>query len=192
MVAPVQDWQARLTSLIGLRHPLAITTAYYLAALMVAPVLTFSVATALDPDRGAGGAKWWESATRFSFALVPLGFAMWLSHYSFHLLTSCQVVIPAAQRFVASLGWRAFGAPTWSRACCRPVGEWLPILEIVCLDLGLLLALYRGCRIASQSMPATWRAFAFWAVLILILRATGVWIVLQPMQMRGTLPRMGG
>jgi hypothetical protein len=31
------------------------------------------------------------------------------------------------------------------------------------------------------------RAFLPWGVLILILFAIGVWIVLQPMQMRGTI-----
>ena len=35
------------------------------------------------------------------------------------------------------------------------------------------------------------KAFAPWAVLILLLFAAGVWIVFQPMQMRGTLPGAG-
>ena len=97
MIAPVRAWQESLTSLMGLRGPLAITTAYYLVALVVAPSLTFGLATAIDQRWGEGGANWWESATRFSYSLVPLGFGMWLSHYSFHLLTSCRAAIPAAQ-----------------------------------------------------------------------------------------------
>jgi hypothetical protein len=31
------------------------------------------------------------------------------------------------------------------------------------------------------------RAFLPWGVLIVVLFATGVWIILQPMQMRGTI-----
>ena len=158
---------------------------------MVVPLLTFCLATAIDRRWGEGGANWWESATRFSYTLVPIGFGMWLSHYCFHLLTSYRTVIPAAQRFLASLGWHVLGSPRWSDACCQPVAEWLPRLEIVCLDLGLLLSLYSGCRIASGRTPAAWRAFVFWALLIVLLFAMGVWIVLQPMQMRGTLARMG-
>jgi cytochrome c oxidase assembly factor CtaG/polyferredoxin len=191
MIAPVRAWQDGLTSRMGPRGPLAITTAYYLVALVVAPMLTFGLATAIDRRWGEGGANWWESATRFSYTLVPLGFGMWLSHYSFHLLTSCRTVIPAAQRFVASLGCHVLGSPEWSNACCQPVAEWLPRLEIVCLDLGLLLSLYSGCRIAGGRTPAAWRAFVPWALLIVLLFATGVWIVLQPMQMRGTLARTG-
>jgi hypothetical protein len=71
------------------------------------------------------------------------------------------------------------------------VAEWLPRLEIVSLDLGLLLSLYSGYRIAKGLTPAAWRAFVPWALLIILLFATGVWIALQPMQMRGTLARMG-
>jgi hypothetical protein len=116
---------------------------------------------------------------------------MWLSHYVFHLLTSFRSALPAAQRFASSLGWPVLGTPEWSDACCRPVAAWLPRLEIVCLDLGLLLSLYCGWRIARGRTRAPARAFAPWAFLILSLFATGVWIVLQPMQMRGTLARSG-
>jgi cytochrome c oxidase assembly factor CtaG len=188
MTAPVQGWQERLASLVGLGSPLAIKTAYYLLALIVAPLLAVGLATVI----GGTKANWRESSTRFSYSLVPIGFGMWLSHYSFHLLTSFRSAIPATQRFVEGLGWRVLGTPEWSDACCRPVAEWLPRLEIVCLDLGLLLSLYCGCRIARGYTPAAWKAFVPWAFLILLLFATGVWIVLQPMQMRGTLPRPGG
>ncbi len=38
-------------------------------------------------------------ARRFAYSLVPLGFGMWLAHYSFHFFTSAGAIIPAAQRF---------------------------------------------------------------------------------------------
>ena len=58
------------------------------------------------------------------------------------------------------------------------------------LDAGLLLSLYTGYRIglADSTTPVqALRAFAPWAFLMGLLFAAGVWIVLQPMQMRGTL-----
>ncbi len=191
MVAPVQAGQKALTSLLGLPGPLASTTAYYLIALVAAPSLAFGLAIAIDQRWGEGASNWWETPTRFSYSLVPLGFAMWLAHYNFHLLTSCWTVIPAAQRFVEGLGWHFLGKPEWSAACCGPVAEWLPRLEIFALDIGLLLSLYSGYRIAVNRSPTAWKAFVPWAVLIVLLFATGVWIVLQPMQMRGTLARTG-
>jgi FtsH-binding integral membrane protein len=82
------------------------------------------------------------------------------------------------------------GAPAWTCACCLPVAGWLLRLEIVFLDLGLLLSLYTAYRIAlAQAQPRSQalRAFAPWAVLMVFLFAAGIWIVFQPMQMRGTL-----
>ena len=57
------------------------------------------------------------------------------------------------------------------------------------LDLGLLLSLYTGYRIALTQSPrlsqALW-ALAPWALLQILLFAPGIWLVFQPMEMRGT------
>ena len=192
MVAPVVDWQESLVIRLGLRTPLAITTAYYALTLVLLPVLAVGIATALSLRWGRGEANGRQTATRFTFALVPLGFGIWLAHYSYHLLTGWRAAIPAAQRFVARSGSYLLGRPEWSAACCGPVADWLPKFEIVCLDLGLLLSLYTGYRIALGRSPRPWRAVGPWALLIVLLFAAGVWIVLQPMQMRGTMTGMGG
>jgi hypothetical protein len=115
---------------------------------------------------------------------------MWLAHYSFHFLAGLGTVMPALQRFAGDLGWRFLGEPAWVRACCRPVADWLPRLEILFLDLGLLSSLYVAYRLAldqTERPSQTLKVLAPWAVLIVLLFAAGVWIVLQPMQMRGTL-----
>jgi hypothetical protein len=133
-------------------------------------------------------------ATRFSYALAPIGFGMWLAHYSFHFLSSMGTAASAFQRFASDLGWTILGQPTWACSCCQPVAYWLPRLEIIFLDLGLLLSLYTGYRIArsqSECLSRTLRILMPWALLIAILFAAGVWIVLQPMQMRGTLSEAG-
>jgi hypothetical protein len=114
---------------------------------------------------------------------------MWLAHYSFHFLTSYDTVIPAAQCFAQDLGWSHFGSPHCIASCCRPVANWLPRLEVVFLDLGLLLSMYTGYRIALVGSPTLSRALlemAPWALLITLLFVAGIWIVFQPMQMRGT------
>jgi len=68
--------------------------------------------------------------------------------------------------------------------------DWLLHLEILFLDLGLLLSLYTAYRIAlslTPDLPRALKAMAPWAILLLALFAAGIWIVLQPMQMRGTM-----
>jgi cytochrome c oxidase assembly factor CtaG/polyferredoxin len=190
MVAPVQAWRERLDSLLGQPSPLLATSLFYLLGLVALPALAVGTAAAASHWWGQLRASWFEVASRFAYALVPLGFSMWLAHYCFHLFTSYDTLIPGAQRFVADLGWPVLGQPNWVAACCRPVAEWLPRLEILFLDLGLLLSLYSGYRIAlvqSRRLPQALRVLAPWAVLMALLFAAGIWLVFQPMQMRGTL-----
>jgi cytochrome c oxidase assembly factor CtaG len=190
MVGPVVEWRDRLGSALGQPSPLLLTSLFYLLALLVLPLLAVSGAALLSRRCGQLTASCLQVATRYSYALVPLGFSMWLAHYSFHFLTSYDTAVPAAQRFAVDFGWSALGQPQWVAACCRPVAEWLPRLEVLILDLGLLLSLYSGYRIALAQSPRlsqALRALAPWAVLITLLFAAGIWLVFQPMQMRGTL-----
>jgi hypothetical protein len=189
MVGTVADWQDWLRTQWGLQTQFWPITTYYFLSLVALPLLMVGSAAWLS--------RWWanrtvnllEVATSQVYALVPLGFAMWLSHYSFHLLTSYDAAIPASQRLIADLGGN-LGAPDWTRSCCLPVADWLPRLEILCLDIGLLLSLYTGYRIALSAkpdLPHALKALAPWAVVMVLLFAVGIWIVLQPMQMRGTM-----
>jgi cytochrome c oxidase assembly factor CtaG len=189
MVGPVLEWRDRLQAQLGLRSPLVLTSAGYVLALVVLPVLLVGGAAFLSRQWGGSAASRLEVATRYSFALVPLGFGMWLAHHSYHFLTSYDAVVPTALRFAGDLGWSGPGEPAWACACCV-AADWLPRLEIVILDLGLLLSLYAGYRIALAQSPRLSRALGAllpWAVLMVLLFMAGVWIVLQPMQMRGTL-----
>src|SRR5208283_265422 len=162
MVAPVLEWQDQLTSLLRQRSALLASSLYYVFGLIVLPVVLVGTATALCRSPGLPKASRLEVASRFSYALVPLGFSMWLAHYSFHLLTSYETVVPTAQRFALDLGWSDLGPPHWVAACCRPVADWLPRLEVLFLDVGLLLSLYTGYRIALNQSPRL--SQAMWAL----------------------------
>ncbi len=190
MVAPVARWLERLSSLLGQTSPLLATTIFYVAAPGAVPALAAGGAAALSRRWGRLSDTRTELATRFAFSLVPLGFGMWLAHYSFHLLTGFDVAVPVTQRFAAARGWAGLGAPVWTSACCRPVQDWLVRFEILSLDFGLILSLYAAYRLAlsrTTSLSRALGALAPWAVLMVLLFAAGVWIIFQPMQMRGTL-----
>jgi hypothetical protein len=89
--------------------------------------------------------------------------------------------VAGVQRFAMEHGLTFLGVPAWVCSCCRPATTWLLPLEILFLDVGLLLSLYTGYRLAP-----TRKALAPWALLLVLLFAAGVWILFQPMQMRGT------
>jgi cytochrome c oxidase assembly factor CtaG/ferredoxin len=194
MTRPLVAWLTQTIRLSGSPSPLFATSVFYLAALGVLPALLVGGAATISRGWGRLSHSRIETAATFAYALVPLGFAMWTAHYSFHLLTSFATVVPTTQRFAADLGWTLWGPPQWSCACCVPAARWLVRTEIVFLDLGLLLSLYAGYRIAvsqTSNGAAALKALAPWAALILMLFAAGIWIVFQPMQMRGTLPTVG-
>lgn len=194
MTAPLLEWQDQLTARWNHATPLAVTTLFYVVAIIALPLV--AVATAAMVSRAWGGLREPVAnvAMRFAVTLVPLGFAMWMAHYTFHLFTSWDTIIPATQRFAADLGVGGLGPPAWACACCRPAADWLLHFEIVTLQVGLLATLYAVLRIAeSQTLGALQavRAFLPWSLLALVLFAGGVWILLQPMEMRGTLPSEG-
>jgi hypothetical protein len=191
MVAPVVNWLDQLRKVLGNPPQSFIATMFYVAAIALIPLLAVGMAAWLSRAWGKSADGWVTTATRYSCALIPLGFAMWLAHYSFHLFTSYDTLVPAAQRFAADLGWNVLGAPFLQCACCGPAGAWLTHLEMLMLDVGLLLSLYTGFRIAEQNtthLAQAVRTFIPWATLTLLLFVCGVWIVFQPMEMRGTLP----
>lgn len=189
MVAPVLALQDRLTAEY-LISPTLVVSASLLVGLLILPMLLIGVATFLGRWWSNDHGSWRETAARFSYSLVPIGFSMWLAHYTFHFFTSASTIVPVVQRFVAEWGIVYAGEPAWDCACCMPAAPWLLHLEILFLDFGLLLSLYLAYRIAGDRMGTMRRACTAvipWAGLILLLFAAGIWILFQPMEMRGTL-----
>jgi cytochrome c oxidase assembly factor CtaG/polyferredoxin len=194
MTRPMVAWLNQLIHASGLQSSFIATSLFYFAALVVLPVLLIGGAATISRRLGHLPGSRLEVAATYTYALVPLGFAMWMAHYSFHFLTSYATVVPTTQRFAADLGWTLLGSPQWSCACCVPAARWLVRTEIVFLDFGLLLSLYAGYRIAisqGSNSATVAKVLAPWAALMLLLFAAGLWIVFQPMQMRGTLPTVG-
>ena len=187
MVGPVVEWQARLQQSLGLASPLPVTTLSYLLALVILPLAAVFLSAELSKRWGELSLSRLRVATRYAFALVPLGFGMWLAHYSFHFLASYASIVPTTQRFVADLGFSALGEPQWSCSCCAPIAGWLLRMELLFLDFGLLFSLYSGYRMAQIDSERPLRAVMPWAVLMIFLFAVGVWLVFQPMQMRGMI-----
>jgi hypothetical protein len=63
-------------------------------------------------------------------------------------------------------------------------------MELLFLGLGLLLTLYMAWRVACRLVSGTRQALAVlfpWALFAIALYSAGVWIVFQPMQMRGMM-----
>ncbi|HTD14910.1 MAG TPA: hypothetical protein VK673_07005, partial [Chthoniobacterales bacterium] len=124
---------------------------------------------------------------RFAMTLAPLGAAMWLAHFGFHLFTALLTPIPVLQRLFLNLHIATTGSPWWSLH--TPAIPQLLDFQCLALDLGLLVSLYFAWKV-SVSLAAKRKAvagFLPWGILLSLLYVAGIWIVFQPMEMRGML-----
>lgn len=184
MVSPVY----RLLS--WLSHTLRVAQEPLLILLLFGTgIVTFLLALAFASLLSSGltrqySARWFFR--RLIFTLIPLGFAMWSAHYLFHFLTGALTVIPVLQQFVFDwVGVPLLGQPNWSLAgviSLAKVGLVVRVVLVVGLLLSLawLLDLGRRYRLSSPTLLP-------WIALLGGLWLIGIWLLSQPMEMRGTL-----
>ncbi len=112
-----------------------------------------------------------------AYALVPLGAGIWLAHYGFHLLTGILTAVPVTQSAAIDFtGQALLGEPLWRWAGLQP-GSVFPF-QVGFIVLGMIGSLGLASRLSSSS-----RAFAM--TLTLILGVVALWVLGQPMEMRG-------
>jgi len=105
---------------------------------------------------------------------------MWVAHFAFHLLTGWRSAIPVFERILR------VSSPAVNLSVQAP--SWLPAAQILLLDGGLVLSLYIAWRTARRETGEIGPALGLvtpWAVLAIGIYAASIWILFQPMQMRG-------
>jgi len=122
---------------------------------------------------------------RYTYALVPLGFGMWLAHYGFHFLTGLYTIIPVTQSAIASLGWPVLGEPRWTLTGLP--SNVVQVVELGFLALGFAGSLLVIHSLAEEDSPGkSLRAFVPWAAVSTLLWIASMWLIFQPMEMRAT------
>jgi hypothetical protein len=191
MTRPVNEWEQTLQNRFGFNSSLPVLTALFFFTLIIIPAALTGICGLLSRICSPEG--WKKLTCSFVAMLVPLGFSMWLAHLLYHLLTAGGAVLPVVQRAVSDVGIGFLGAPDWSAmAMLMPMG-WITSLQILLLNMGLLLTLYVGWRTALRLATRLRNTFGLllpWAGLALALYLAGLWILFQPMQMRGMLHPM--
>lgn len=185
MVSPVYAVQRWLAGLLHVQGEAPVLAALFGAALLLEPLLLLGAAAWCTRRATGERTSLLAIGTRHAFALAPLGLGVWSAHYSFHFLTGLLTFVPVLQRALLELGAPLLGEPDW-RLGGLPKSAVMPI-ELGLLVLGLCGSLAVAWRIAERvqrERPA--RAFAPWAVLVLVLFAAALWLLGQPMEMRGT------
>jgi cytochrome c oxidase assembly factor CtaG/polyferredoxin len=170
MVGPVMTWDQGW-----------LTVAIFIAlGVIAAPAIAFVLARTAN-RLVLPGRELTSAARRFALALVPVGIAMWAAHLLYHFGTGWMAAVPVVERAITgAMGFMSMPA----------VPGWLTQAQLGLLDAGLLLTLYVAWRVATQYATRVRAALALaapWAVVSCALYAAGVWILFQPMQMRGLM-----
>ncbi len=141
MTEPVMMWMHRWHARLALSSMVPVVTALYAGGLLIVPAILAAACGWVSHRWAQAGASWKDLTCSFTVALIPVGFAMWLAHFSNHLVAGWSTVVPAVQRF--------FSRPSGSYPQAWIPG-WAPSLELVFLDVGLLLTLYTAWRVARH------------------------------------------
>ena len=186
MTGAGRDVEAALAGALGGASEAPVLAVIFAVAFLLAPLVLLGGAAAatkaLAADRERNVA---QIAVNFAYALVPFGFGMWLAHYGFHFLTGMFAIVPVAQRAAAlAAGTPVLGEPRWMLTGLKP-GLVFPV-EVGFILLGAMGSLAAAFRVAERDYAARpFRSAAPGTLVVLALAATALWILWQPMDMRG-------
>jgi polyferredoxin len=189
MVTPVYAVESWLGSLLGTTSEPLVLAILFLAGTVLIPAVLLAAAGKASALLSGSGRGVVQEVTLYAYSLVPVGFGMWVAHYLFHFLVGGLAVIPLTQEYLADLGAGFLGAPSWTLGPLVPE-SWLLPIELLFLELGLLVSMVAAYRIAQREVGAgspAIRGALPWALLAGLLSLAGIWLLLQPMEMRGTV-----
>ena len=186
MTAPAFAMEHRLATVLHVQSEAPVLAALFFMALLLIPVALLLGATAItrlvggNPERSIRG-----GLSQFALALIPLGLGMWLAHYGYHLLTGLLTIVPATQSAAIDLvGTAVLGEPLWGWTGLPP-GSVYPI-QLGFLILGACGSIALVQATSSRDYPERPTiAAAPWLVVIVALAILAIWILNQPMDMRG-------
>jgi cytochrome c oxidase assembly factor CtaG/ferredoxin len=184
MSAPIATWIGRISEALSISQGI-VTSGLFIFSLLIVP-LAGGAATAWVASRMTGGKVGASRLlTRFAFASIPLGASLWAAHFLFHLLTGSFTIVPVAARVLHDLGMDF--SPDWTLVGFS--GDWITALELTLLDIGFLGSIYIAWKMNRDLFSGAdrLRGFLPWCVFLSWLFLAAVWIIFQPMDMRGTL-----
>lgn len=203
MIRPIYALQEGLARLLSTASPAPGLLLIFIIGLILLPAILLGAASALTRMSTARPASLGEIARRYAWALVPMGFGMWLAHYAFHFLTGALTIVPVIQSFLADIGLYD-GEVRWNLGPLVPPG-WLFPIEAALLYLGATGSIVTALHISQNHLAdirrqtgkhkgpnAALAAAGPWMLITMLLLGFGIWILLQPMEMRGTMMMVKG
>jgi len=168
MIAPVHRCIDSVSNWIGAPSPKLVTAMFILCSAFIVPSILCVLAKRVA-----------ATSYQVAWSLVPLGISMWAAHLLFHFFTSYQSLLPVTKRALYDVGLASQPETTWALS---NTPDWIISFELFVLTCGFLATVALCLRLVN-----TYTERLPWIALSTILYITGIWIVLQPMQMRGMI-----
>ncbi len=186
MVGPVYATERWIAHLMRTTHEAPVLGVIFLVALGAVPLVLCGGAAWVTRRLVAPASTVSDILVRYAYALVPFGVGAWLAHYAFHFLTAVWTVIPVTQSAAIDLaGQTLLGEPDWRWLGMRP-GLVFP-LQIGMILLGTFGSVMLVQRVSDREYhDRAARASTPWIALVIGMALLALWILAQPMEMRGT------
>jgi hypothetical protein len=189
MTSPVFAVERWLADGLGFASEPPVLAVLFVAGLVLLPLALCAAAAFLT--HRVGGARAAVTPVRtiavsYAYALVPIGAGVWLAHYAFHFLTGFGTIAPVVQgAAIDAIGWAILGEPAWGWLGVR--AGLVPPLQVGAVILGGIGTASLIHRISERDYRGhAAAAGAPWLAIAVGLTALALWILLQPMDMRGT------
>jgi ferredoxin len=185
MTSPAFAAERRIAAALNVRSEAPVLALIFVVGLGVAPAVLLATAgfiTRVLAHRETATLR--HTIATYAFALIPVGFGVWVAHYGFHLLTGMATIVPVAQSAaIDAFGQAVLGEPAWRWVGMQP-GSVFPIqLGFVLMGAAGSLGLVHATSLRDHPSEAT-RASIPWLAIVALLTTTALWILSQPMEMR--------
>jgi len=184
MIPPYYVFAQYTANLLHTNSELLVLGLFFLGFAVIGLSIAFFFATVAD-FVGGKGIQPRKAFMRWGYTTVALGFGFWFAHYMFHFLTGALSIVPIFEHFFSYRGFNV--DPNWRMSQFVP-SKWLFPITASINTAYALLASYYTIRIGVRDFKGK-NILALWPMLfyILLFAVFGVWILAQPMEMRGTI-----
>jgi polyferredoxin len=184
MTAPASAVEQRIAAALGARSEWPALAVLFIVGLLVAPTVLLGSAGLITHGFTRTSGTLRATVLTYAHALIPIGLGVWAAHYGFHLLTGILTIVPVVQSAALDASGRALlGAPLWGWVGVQP-GAVYPV-QLGCVVLGAAgsIGLVHAISLRDER-PRPALASAPWLAVVLLIAATALWMLSQPMEMR--------
>ncbi|MBV7329303.1 FesM [Chloroflexi bacterium TSY] len=192
MTPPVYEIELGLADLLNTQNEAIVLGIVFFEGAIMIPLLLVYGAAWLGRRLSGSRETLNRIIIRHAYSFVPMGFAIWFSHYMFHFLIGPMTIIPAVQTFFQrTLSWPLFGPANWRLASLfvLPINT-LQLIQTVAVYGGLLAAIALTLQAARKTHKNRRNALLEalpWIVVLVLLAIAGGATFLLPMEMRGNV-----